>query len=318
MTRPVSFDRLRVTGLRKSFFAREIKVMMRILTFLYFGLAVGLMASAGAAVAESPVPPLSAPQGDPTPRYVPLRDVLPTLAEQTGIDFQVPDSLQDELIPWQEEGGEDGSPSIDWVRNFSHIDLVDEETGQRKIILLTSNSGSAPIGQATPARIKRSVSNTRVKSPLPETLFKNRFKELLELKLSKEKLLKLGGVPDMKVYGLWEDEEYRDFFSSLGIKTSQDLIKLQKIQKVRTAARKILMRMNNDPRRSYSLSKEKALKLSGGLKSDLIHAWKEDEEYRAFYSILGVHSSDHLRKKSSKIVEIRRTARRLLRRMDAK
>jgi hypothetical protein len=163
-----------------------VKMTMRILIFLYFGLAVGLMAPSGAAVAETPVPPLSAPQADPAPRYMPLRDVLPELSEQTGIQFQVPDSLHDELIPWQEEGGKDGSPSMDWVRNFSHIDLVDEETGQRKIILLTSNSGTAPVHRKA-SQIRRAVPG----KPKPT--------------LSREKALKIGGIPEHSLIRAWEE-----------------------------------------------------------------------------------------------------------------
>ena len=48
--------------------------------------------------------------------------------------------LQEELIPWRSNEDAADTPSMDWIRNFSHIDLVDEETGQRKIILMTSDS----------------------------------------------------------------------------------------------------------------------------------------------------------------------------------
>ena len=91
--------------------------MMRILTFLCWGLAVSLMAPVGTAASEEAPDPPSGPQGDLGPRDVPLREVLPQLTEQTGIQFQVPESLQDELIPWQNNGErDDASYSTGWVR----------------------------------------------------------------------------------------------------------------------------------------------------------------------------------------------------------
>lgn len=214
---------------------------LRNLTLIGLGLAVGLMVPAiNAAEVEAPDPP-TVPQRDSAPRYVPLREVLPELSEQTGIEFQVPDSLQDELIPWTNNKDADDTPSMDWVRNFSHVDLVDEETGQRKIILLTSNSGTAPSALATQktARVKRSVPDTRVNPPIP-----NRTKPTL----SKRKLRKLIRHPSRYSLPLelYEDEEYRAFFSTLGVQTPKDLKNRKKVIKIRKAARRLIVQMLDD------------------------------------------------------------------------
>ena len=209
---------------------------MRILTFLCMGLAVSLMAPAGAAALEAPDPPGSpttTPQEDSAPVYVPLREVLPQLTEQTGIQFQVPESLQDDLIPWPNHEDVDNPPSMAWIRDYSHIDLVDEETGKRKIILLTSNSGRAPVEPAvTHARLKRTIPVLDKLKPI----------------LSKGKLRKL--IKSSPRYSLplelYEDEEYRAFFSTFEVHSPKDLKNRKKVTKIRTAARKLLLQMKDD------------------------------------------------------------------------
>ena len=140
--------------------------------------------------------------------------------------------LQEELIPWRSNEDAADTPSMDWIRNFSHIDLVDEETGQRKIILLSSNSGIAPASSATHTRVKRPI-------PVPDQP---------KSTLSKGKLLKLIRNPSRKSLPLelYEDEEYRAFFSTLGVQSPEDLKNRKTVTKVRTAARRLLLQMKND------------------------------------------------------------------------
>jgi hypothetical protein len=204
--------------------------MIRILRIFYFGLMVGLLAVPGWTGPQSSVPS-SGPSGNLALKYVPLRDALPQLSKQTGIHFQVPEELQEELIPLQ-EGGATGSYSMDWLKDYSHIEIVDEQTGKRKIILMRSRTSHSPeISNRLEGR-KTFQANKPVQSEPPPTL-------------SREKLLKLveGPYRNPIPTELYQDEEYRAFFSELGVRSPRGLKNRIKAKKIRREARKLLSKM---------------------------------------------------------------------------
>ncbi len=204
--------------------------MIRILRVFYIGLAVGLLAVPGWAGSEPLVPP-SAPSGNPAPEYVPLREALPQISEQTGIQFQVPEELQGELIPLQEEETP-GSYSMDWLKDYSRIEIVDEQTGKRKIILMRSGASRPLEISKGPAPRQAFQANQAAQGEPPPTL-------------SREKLLELvkGPYRSPLPMELYQDEEYRTFFSAWGVRSPRDLKNRIKAKKIRREARKLLNRL---------------------------------------------------------------------------
>jgi hypothetical protein len=100
------------------------------------------------------------------------------------------------------------------------------------------------------------------------------------------------------------------------VQSPDDLKKSHTAKKVRREARKLFYQLKADPSSSSLLSREKALKIGGIPEHSLIRAWEEDEEYRAFFSALGVQSPDDL-KKSHTAKKVRREARKLFHQLKA-
>jgi len=202
--------------------------MMRILRIFYIGLAVGILAMPDLAKSEPSVPP-SPSEDNPAPEYVPLRDALPQISEQTGIQFQVPEELLGEMISLQENGEASGSYSMDWLRDYNHIEIVDEQSGQRKIILMRRGTSGSPEISKGPASRRTIQANKPVQGEPHPTL-------------SREKLLELAQDP----YGsripteFYEDDEYRVFFSAFGVRSAEDLKNWRKVKRIKQEARKLL------------------------------------------------------------------------------
>lgn len=202
--------------------------MIRILRIFYIGLAIGLLAMPDLAKSQ-PAVATSAPSGNPALEYVPLRDALPQLSEQTGIQFQVPEELLGEMISLQENGEAPGSYSMDWLRDYNHIEMVDEQSGKRKIILMRRGTSGSPEISKGPAFRKTIQANKPVQGEPHPTL-------------SREKLLELAQDP----YGsripteLYQDDEYRAFFSAWGVRSAGDLKNWRKVRRIKQEARKLL------------------------------------------------------------------------------
>jgi len=195
------------------------------------GLVVSLLAVPYWAGSEPAVPP-PGPLANNATRYVPLREALPLLSEQTGIQFQVREELQGGMIPLQENGEAPDSYSLDWLKDYSHIEIVDEQSGKRKIILMTSGTSRSLEIPKDHAPRKTFQVNQAVQDESTHTL-------------SREKLLKLveGPYRSPVPTELYQDEEYRAFFSKWGVRSPSHLKNRMKAKKIRREARKLLNQM---------------------------------------------------------------------------
>lgn len=163
-------------------------------------------------------------------QWLPLREIIQQYSEATGNQVRIKDDETfDQLYSVND-------PS--WLEDFSRIEILNEQTGKKEIILLGRAGGRPP---AKSSRINKTARIHPTKS--------NRINKTArihpETTLSREKLQKLikGAMRSPLPVNLYEDPEYRKFFAQLGVTAPRDLKNGRYTSKIRRVAHRLLNRM---------------------------------------------------------------------------
>ena len=224
--------------------------------FRYFICVCGLMGmllpdnASSQAPAPRPVPggmPRTAPPPDPPDgvsiRYAPLGQVLPRATQESGVQFDVPETIFQEQVPVKESGPDrnlDLGPVLD---GFSRIELYEGDSELKKVILLNRNQGGssqAPVSAPPPALNRSALNKPRPSTrPVPH--------RLSTTNLSREQLQKLvrGSYRSPLAEELWDNPEYQEFLIGQGILSREEMTDRDKTKKLRRTIRRLLMQLQN-------------------------------------------------------------------------
>jgi len=202
---------------------------------------------------ESPVNPPAIPQAGsaenaligpatanpPEPaetQWLPLREIIQQYSETTGNQVRIKDDETfDQLYSVND-------PS--WLEDFSRIEILNEQTGKKEIILLGRVEGRPPVTSNRTNKTARIHPKTTLsREKLHRTNKTARIHP--ETTLSREKLQELvkGSRRSPLPVNLYEDPEYRRFFAQFGVTAPRDLRNWRYANKIRQAAARRLLKM---------------------------------------------------------------------------
>ena len=213
------------------------------------GLVIGMLALPGWVWCGSPAAPVPQPQLDrlkptqlhstvsPIQKWLPLGEVIQKYSKETGIRVRLSQKLQanGEIIN-RLYSVMDRS----WLDDFSRIEIFNEDTEKKEILLLTSHPGKASARLNLTSRAAKGAGGKTPSRPTAST--RNSFPIGNGDSISRTKLLKLikGSYRSPLPVELYEDQEYHAFFAQFGVQTAEDLQNRNKAKKIRRAARRLL------------------------------------------------------------------------------
>lgn len=171
-------------------------------------------------------------------KQIPLRDLLRSIESESGIRFQINESLIKDSVTADIQADTWTEAVLDLLEDINRIELWQDDDHLASVRLL----GNKEWPSATSPSTSSSSSNARRTSNTPSNQPANSASTSNEITLSKEQLqiLSKGPYRSPLPENLYHEAAYRDFLGKYGINSQEDLKDRRKAMRVRREARKQL------------------------------------------------------------------------------
>ena len=171
-------------------------------------------------------------------KQIPLRDLLRSIESESGIRFQINESLLKDSVTADIQADTWTEAVLDLLEDINRIELWQDDDHLASVRLLGNKEWASVTGSATnsPTSNAGSTANSQSSSSANSGLTGN------QITLSKEQLqiLSKGPYRSPLPENLYHEAAYRQFLGKYGINTQEDLKDRRKAMRVRREARKQL------------------------------------------------------------------------------